>query len=79
LGKKAEAKKTLLEVYEVGFKEVMEMSDFGFGNPSPFYEIQFVQKALVPMLDSKENMLIDSKMQKMKNHISNLPSSNIQT
>ena len=78
-GEKAEAKKILLEVFEEGFQNVMRMSTLRFDNSSPLSELQFVQKALDSMVDSKEEEMLDSKMQKMKNHFSNLPSSNIKT
>ena len=51
----------------------MKLGHVGFDGEGPLTELEFVQKALGPMLDAKENQQIEAKMQKMKNHISNLP------
>ena len=51
----------------------MKLGHVGLDGDGPLTDLQFVQKALGPMLDAKENQQIEAKMQKMKNHISNLP------
>jgi len=78
-GKTAEAKKILSEAYDVGFQNIMAMKMLHFDGSGPLSDMEFIQKALVPMLESKDNKALDTKMQKMKNHVSNLPNSNMLT
>ena len=78
-GDKAEAKEVLLDLFDDSVKIAMRMGSHDFSGSSPLSEMQFIQMALGPMCETKEKDQLSSKMQKVKNHLSNLPSSNIQT
>lgn len=77
-GQTSEAKKILSELFEAGYQRTMSMDMHNFGT-SPLADLQFIQSALEPMSDVNEQKMLESKMQKVKNHYSNLPPSNIQT
>jgi hypothetical protein len=78
-GNKVEAKKILERLFEEGFQNSMRMDMLFMDGSSPLSELTYIQQALEPMSDSSKKVHMDSQMQKIKNHVSNLPASNIKT
>jgi hypothetical protein len=78
-GKTAEAKTILIQLFDERSAHVLSMTELHFGGNGPLNEVQYIQEALEPMVMTSEKELLNAKFQKLKNHLSNLPNSMIQT
>jgi hypothetical protein len=72
LGDKKQAKALLNQGFEKGYAEAMKLKQIdSFG--SPLQRVEAISKALTPLSNEDENKLRESKLQKMRLHVSQLP------
>ncbi len=77
-GDQAKAKTILSDLYNKGADELLKIQRLNSGE-NPMVGLGFIQRALIPMSTTAEQEQINGKMQKLKNHVSNLPDLMIMT
>lgn len=78
-GEKNRAKEILTQLFENHFKTTMSLKNIGFQNSDPISESTTLSGVLAPISTPAETKDRESKIQKMKIHVSNLPNYQIMT
>lgn len=77
-GKTAEARKVLSDLFDRCATNIFGMRAI-YHHDQPTTRLDFIAKALIPLSTPDEKKTIESKLQKVKTHVSNLPDAMIMT